>query len=459
MNENQLKPHQVEGIEFLVNKKYALLADKMGLGKSRQTVEAAKKIQAKNILIICPAIARALVWEKEITKWWPERLKDFYKIETRKDECSEGITVVSYDLAHFKTEYFRQFEWDLVVLDEAHFLKSPKPKRTQVILGKNGICAKSKRVWALTGTPMPGYPNDLWVLMYAFGATKLPYFDFVKRYCTYVENTWGFQITGIKVENAAELKQALGTIMLRRTQDTDEMPKPHIYTVEVPANPVDIEIHENFVSYVFPIDQRKLLSEKLDAQEKVLNSIMDLEDSATDNPNQDDKKLVALQAMSASLSTYRRYTGMMKVDAIASMVTQELFDNEYQKVVIFLHHRDVASALTRALAPFGVRSTETAPTPKQREAQSWAFRQKHDVRGLIANIKAMGTAIDLTCAHQVIFAEQSYVPDDNEQALARVARPPQRRKVVCRVITVKDSNDARVGEIIAKKLRAQRYIF
>ena len=64
----KLFPFQEEGSRWLSYKTRALLADEMGLGKSCQIVHAAKRINAKNGLISCPASLRAN-WMKEFIKW------------------------------------------------------------------------------------------------------------------------------------------------------------------------------------------------------------------------------------------------------------------------------------------------------------------------------------------------------------------------------------------------------
>ena len=63
-----LYPHQQRGVDFLASRRAAILADDMGLGKTAQAIVAADRIQARDILVICPAIARTN-WQREFTTW------------------------------------------------------------------------------------------------------------------------------------------------------------------------------------------------------------------------------------------------------------------------------------------------------------------------------------------------------------------------------------------------------
>ena len=49
-----LYPFQQDGVQFLYDKRYALLADDPGLGKTAQLIVAAWCTGAKKVLILCP---------------------------------------------------------------------------------------------------------------------------------------------------------------------------------------------------------------------------------------------------------------------------------------------------------------------------------------------------------------------------------------------------------------------
>jgi hypothetical protein len=48
-----------------------LLAAQPGAGKTRVAIEFAKLLEARVVVVYCPAIAQG-VWQSEVATWWPE---------------------------------------------------------------------------------------------------------------------------------------------------------------------------------------------------------------------------------------------------------------------------------------------------------------------------------------------------------------------------------------------------
>ena len=72
---HQLYPFQVDGIQFLMENKAALLGDETGLGKSIQTITAARVMfregEITSACIVCPKAVMS-DWEKKLWDWAPE---------------------------------------------------------------------------------------------------------------------------------------------------------------------------------------------------------------------------------------------------------------------------------------------------------------------------------------------------------------------------------------------------
>src|SRR5690606_25794245 len=139
-----------EGVNFLKNRKFAMLWDEPGLGKSAQAITAWDQPDINNVLVICPASVVS-VWVREISQWGHAQ--------------NTGIIswTTSYEKAIRDRELIKKFNPSLVVIDEAHYLKSKTAKRTKVILGE--IVKNAERAWFLTGTPMPNNPSELWPIL------------------------------------------------------------------------------------------------------------------------------------------------------------------------------------------------------------------------------------------------------------------------------------------------------
>lgn len=413
------------GAEWLSDRKHALLADEMGLGKSAQVIAAADNLMLKKILVLCPAIAR-LNWDREFRK---------FSLFTRKihvaSDSSEALPtnqsiITSYDLAvRFAAKgWWHEKRFDLVVLDEAHFLKSLEAKRTREILGTKGasIGRLADRLWCVTGTPMPNHPGELWVMLKTFGRTKLSYYSFLHRYCLFKDDK--FSVLGANPKMIPELKELLRPIMLRRM--ADEVLK------ELPP-----------ISYnAYPIERGPWTPTDEDL-EKCKASIAQLHGLVL-TPQ-------LLEALSPSLATLRRITGMQKIGPTTQIVSSELENGLYQKIVIFGIHRDVIAGIAKSLAKYNpaVITGDTSPLKRQEEMDR--FQNDPNCHVFAGNIIAAGTSITLTASNQVLFVEQDFVPGNNAQAALRCRRIGQTRPVFVRYLEIADSIDSAIARVVARK--------
>ncbi len=464
MGGETLFPYQLEGIEWLSKRKVALLSDEMGLGKSAQSIIAADKINAKRILVVCPAVARDN-WLREFTKF-SSLQRDFIIIRSSKDKMDQLKSVItSYDLlSRIGPDAYGQF--DLIILDEIHYTKSVSAKRTHAVFGKAGIIHGQKqsktnginnsvnkqcRTWCLSGTPAPNHAGELWPLLFSFGATSLNYDDFIQRLCLFFKNPFGnkIQITGTRKERIPELRGLLAKVMLRRTKDQvgHMLPKIFYSDVVVEAGAVDLETSASFIQYVFPKNRVDELEAKLKAEVQLVNKAINHKD------------IKVLEGLAKSVSTLRRYVGIQKVEKVAELVAQELESKLYDKIVIFAIHRDVIEGLRVRLKDFGALTLYGGTKFDSAHRNIDKFQQQSKFKVFIGNITACGIAINLTAAHNVLMIEQEWTPASNAQAIARCHRHGQLKPVTVRVVGLANSLDEKVANILRKKTNELTSIF
>ena len=174
----ELNPHQVEAALFAFKSPYskgAILADEVGLGK---TIEAGILLSQqwaenkKRILIICPSSLR---------KQWVNELSDKFYLksevmesrnfnakykEGNKNPFDDGksIKICSYQYASKKAEFIQLTSWDLVVLDEAHYLRNVH-KNPESIAAKIKNAIKDYKKVLLTATPLQNRLDELFGLV------------------------------------------------------------------------------------------------------------------------------------------------------------------------------------------------------------------------------------------------------------------------------------------------------
>lgn len=449
-NTLQLFPYQKEGAEYLASHRRALLADEMGLGKSAQAIHAADILSAKKVLVFCPAIAR-INWKREFEKF--SHIKRTFTIVTNaKTEIPEDDSVIcSYDLAEkiapkLKNRTSRN-SWPVVILDESHYLKSVEAQRTKAIFGRQGVARSSNRVWCLTGTPMPNNPSDLWVMMRTFGITQLTYDDFIERFCEYYVFNNKKCISGAKSVRIPELKFLLSQFTLRRNKTMVKLPPIYFKDLVIEANEVDLEVDPVWVTYVSPQDRRAEFYKKL-AEEKDL-----IEKALVKVGPRDSEAAGMVSGIATCIPTLRRYVGLQKVEHIAKMIERDLHDGAYEKVVIFAVHQAVIEGLRDRLHKYGAVTLYGQTPIDKRQRHIDNFQKNPKTRVFIANIQAAGTAINLTAAHNVFFVELDYSPANMAQAACRVHRHGQNNPVMVTFVSLVNSMDETVSQILRRKTK------
>jgi len=417
----ELMPYQVEGASFLANSKTALLADDPGLGKSAQAIRACDKAMALYVLVICPA---------SVVENWKREINMF-----REGDWSAVVT--SYDKA-VGADYARILaaHWDVIIIDEGHFLKGLTTKRTTAIYGKNAtlknaLVSKASQVWVLTATPMPNNASELYTHLRALAPdaitspkTGLPwtYHQFILGYCATRNNGFGLQIVGSK--NEAKLNAKLSTFMLRRRKKDvlKDLPPLRFADLWLEGSVEGIDTEEAELI-------RKVLAEE---------GVEGL------------RKL----AFDGGVAKLRRMTGMTKALPAAKWIKDWLENTPPdRKIVVFAHHKDVIEVLYDELHHCAV---QVHGSINQIERQRNVDRLQKDpsIRVFIGQITAAGVGITLTKASDLLFVESSWVPAENEQAAQRIHRIGQTEPCLVRFAMVANSIDEDIQRAVARKMQS-----
>lgn len=454
---SQLFPYQIAGSDFLAKRRLALIADEMGLGKTVQAIRGLDSIHAKKVLVICPSVAK-INWFREFETW--SQTKRNYKVcqELIDLPLKEDSAICSFEFATENAPYLKSVGYDVLIVDEAHYLKEPNAKRSRAVLGKEGIGRGVGRIWFLSGTPAPNHPGELWLMLYSFGLTKLKYENFVEKFCLTKPTTYGLKVIGANRQSIPELQKILEPLMIRRLKrDVMKELPPISYThVFVEPGEVKTELAPSFVQYYFPTDRREELFKELNRQEHLLKAVLG------NIRRQSGKEFMpVLEGMWESVSTLRRYVGLQKVQPTIDMVKSWFKYNDYQynKLVIFAIHSDVIHQLREGLREFNPQILFGKTPPEKRQRRIDNFQKKEKCKIFIGNIRAAGIAINLTAAHNVLFVEQDWVPGNNAQAVMRCHRIGQENPVFVKFMAIDNSIDAHIMKVLKAKTRDLTEIF
>jgi len=406
----QLFPHQQEAKLFLLSRRRAILADQPRVGKTLPTAAAA--LENLPALIVCPAIAKT-VWEAAFNKLAPSVSVHVVNGKKGASEVnSADITIINYDVLQYGVTNVDKYK--TLVLDECHRIKNPKAART-----KAAMLAMKKigHVYALSGTPIPNRPIELWPILHGLGVYRGGWFDFAARYAKMWSAPWGLDTSG--ASNLPELKDLMRPYVLRRKKENI------------------------FKDYKDP--QVSLITFDLanDKREQAFDA-----DALVANPN-------ALMAFEG-LAEIMREAGMRKVKAASEFINDLLQANE--PVVVFAHHKDVVAALQEELKEHKPVIVVGDTTRLKRDMAIEAF-QAGKTKCIIGNIAAMSEGVDLSAADTIVFVECTWSTSALEQASSRVENinksgiPP-----VIYILTIRASLDHNVLAKVLKKLNVVNQI-
>jgi len=434
-----MKPfaYQETGIEFLASRKSAALLDEPGLGKTAQAIEALARVDAKRTLLIVPLIVIAN-WERELGMWAPwlstQRLRNGRAVV----DADVSIVLCPHSLIARETilSQLRSQDWDVVIVDEAHYFKNPKAARTQALYGKvTGVAPKAERLWLLTGTLLPNNASEAWTHLTQLAPESITYngrmmqhWQFTQRYCEYEETRFGKRIIGNR--NAEELRGILADCTLGRRK-ADVLP-------DLPAS--------RSVGVTLPAPTRK----QLKPMEDLLDRIS--EETGRNVRQLGGAELLTAVRDSSEFSSYRRLSGEIKTDAAIEYLIGEL-ESGLEKVVVFAHHIGIIQQLTAALSAYGAVAITGDVSADARQGIVDKFQTDPDCRVVIGQLTAASTGITLTAASDVVFVEADWTPGTNKQASDRVHRVGQTKPVLVRYLTMEDSVDELVTAAIMRKAR------
>jgi SWI/SNF-related matrix-associated actin-dependent regulator 1 of chromatin subfamily A len=429
--------HQEEAITKLLQHDKFLLLDTPGLGKTASSIIAALESNVKKILVICPASLK-LNWKKEISiyddsdnvsiiqrEWKPNKwtiinydiLDKFNTIEKPKKGKKPKFKFQEYDEVAINNQILNE-KFDLIICDEAHYLKSSSSNRTKHV---KKIVKSIKKRWFLTGTPITNKPVDLFSLLSMVEhPLSTNYNSFLYSYC----NAKTMMIKGrriIKADGASNLEELNRRIkpvsIRRRKEDVLDLPDKII-------SPVYIELDDD---------------DKVDYETSVERYIQMREEQG---------KNISYAKKLVELSVLRRWVAEKKLKHTKELINKSLESDK--KVIVFTDYTSVVNTLKEEYKDICVViNGETSQKDRQKAVED--FQNNPNVRLFIGNTVAAGVGLTLTAAEVVIVNDLNWTPANVDQSLDRAFRIGQTKDVICYFPLFDDTIDTIVYEVLDKK--------
>ena len=390
--------HQKEAVQKLVENKKFILADDMGLGKTTSTIIAALESGSKKVLIICPATLK-INWKREIENYSD---KTVYIAEGKNFSTDADFVIINYDIIKNFHDTKKKGEsqildanFDLVVVDEAHYIKNATAQRTKLI---NDLVKKVDRLWLLTGTPMTSRPIDYFNLLSLIESPVAKnWMAYAIRYCQgYQFNVGGRKVWNVMgASNLEELRDRTSGLTLRRLKENV------------------LDLPDKIITPVY-------LRLKSKMYEEIMGEYYDWYDK-----NPEESKSLTVQF--TKLTKIRQVIADEKISQ-----TIELAENiveQGKKVIIFCNFTDSLNKICEHFGKAAVKVDGSMSKPERQHSVD-SFQENDKVKVFVGNIKAAGVGITLTAAEAVIMNDLSFLPSDHAQAEDRAYRYGQKNNVL-----------------------------
>lgn len=432
---------QIETANFLSMHDRAFCLNSMGLGKTVTSLWAYDYMRdaklVKKVLVVCPLSTMERTWADEVFRTFPhlDAVVLYGSRERRRKLLAQNadIYIINTDgIKTIKDDLKDRPDINLVIVDEIATFRNATTDRWKTL---NEICNKqgSRRIWALTGAPIPHAPTDAWAQCRIVCPTNPdvpPYFgkfrDLVMRQLT--------QFKWVPRDDALEtVRRVMQPAVRFALDDCVDLPEQMVSTRDAELTP------EQKTAYKAMLD--KLLAEYQGGEVLAVNEAVKA------------NKLVQIACGVA----YDTNGGNIVIPSKPRMDTlKEIIEESEGKVLVFVpltgvlehvaselslmyHREDGDGGLVEAVSQRFEGGTYQHPkvacvhggTPKaDRDRIFGEFQRALTPHVLVANPATMSHGLTLTAATTIVWYAPIHSNDTYVQANARVRRPGQTRTTV-----------------------------
>jgi len=436
------KPHRYQeyATEQIIEKPFIGLWLEMGLGKTVSTLTAIDLLlndyfEATKVLVIAPLRVAEDTWAREIGKWDHLRhlriAKVLGKVEHRRKalRTPADIYVINRENVEWLVaEFGNKWPFDTVVVDESSSFKNPQAKRFRALRRVRPLI---KRMVQLTGTPAPNGLLDIWAPMYlldrgerlhnTLGAYREKYFISITKdsITTYKQ----------KKETEARVYEKISDITVSmKAADWLELPERIDRTVPVKLSEEAQALYKKL--------EKDLLLPFADA-DVVANTAAVLSN-----------KLLQM----ASGAVYDEDRGVKHIHDAKLDALEDIIEGANGKPVMVFYN--FKHSLARIQERFPTARTLRKGKDGVQDIADW---NSDKIPLLLLHPKSAGHGLNLqeSSCQTVVWFDQIWSLEEDQQANARVHRQGQTRRIVVMRLVAEGTMDEDAVEVLVKKAEGQ----
>ncbi|GAA4936918.1 DEAD/DEAH box helicase [Actinoplanes utahensis] len=407
-----------------------VLADDMGLGKTVQTLALIAHAKAEiPFLVVAPASVVSN-WAFESRRFAPDlTVRMVQETQARRSatlaEFAAGadVVVTSYTLFRLEFDGYAALPWAGLILDEAQFVKNAASQGYR--------CARELPAdfkLAITGTPMENNLAELWALLSITSPGLLARLDrFTEFYRRPIEREQD-------QERLALLRRRIRPLMLRRrkTEVVEELPAKQEQIVELELNAKQRRIYQTYLQR----ERQKVLGLLGDLRKnrfEIFRSLTLLRQAALD--------VGLVDADHAGVAS-------TKLDALAERVAEIVAEGH--RILVFSQFTRFLGAARDRLESAGIGCAYLDGRTTRRAEVIDGFKSG-DAPVFLISLKSGGFGLNLTEADYCIMLDPWWNPATEAQAVDRIHRIGQTRKVMVYRLVARDTIEEKVMALQARK--------
>ncbi len=442
----KILPHQVKTAIKVLNEMggRAIMADEVGLGKTIEAGIVLKELMARGkahtVLIMTPA-ALASQWQQELWDKFGERFITHNDPEFRGFKHHNKV-VTSIDTAKSASHYpdIIGREWDLVIIDEAHYLKN---KKTQRYALADDIVARQALM--LTATPIQNNLIELYNLINLIRPGLLGTIQHFEE--EYVGDNQGRVLL-----HAQRLQNLLKSVLIRNRRAETEgivFPERRVETHRVEASEAEMDLHHAVTRFIrefkgqfeshlaLMILEREVASSAPALSKTLKNMQVKVQDSDTH---------LAMEDLRHQADGVKRNA---KVNLIIDVAQQT-----GEKMIVFTQFRETQELLSRRLKNEGISNVKYHGQLSSGRRKSALEEFRSDDCQVLVCTDSGSEGLNLQFCHILVNYDLPWNPMRVEQRIGRVHRIGQESGHVAIInLAVADTIEDYVLQVLYEKIK------
>ena len=390
----ELRRYQEWGVKYILHQEKVLLGDEMGLGKTVQaiaTMVSLRNTGATHFVVVCPASVLPN-WCKEIVEKSKLRVTMVHgagrRLALQSWVKTGGVAVTTYETTTF-FRFDNNFEFELLVVDEAHYIKNTGTRRSENV---RALCSHAKRLLFMTGTALENKVEEMIALI------------------NVLQPKIASQIKGIAFMSAApQFRKRIAPVYYRRKRE------------EVLTELPDL------------IESKEWCALSVEEEQVYEQTILG-------------KNYMEIRRLSWNMENLNK-----SCKAIRMLELIEEAEGEGRKVLVFSFFLETLRSICAFLGDRCLNPINGSVSPQRRQEIIDEFEKAPAGTVLCAQIQSGGTGLNIQAASVVIICEPQFKPSIENQAISRAYRMGQVRNVLVYRLLCADTVDEKITKLLEQK--------